>query len=465
MLSFCSDGFSRTPLSCFFSKAPKVKKVVATNQLSTDLFRHLTALKALEDLSINPFSPPQLPFLFPLTNLRTLSVRSTHFNDACLVQLRSLSSLEHLDVSGTTIASPGLAFIVKTFINLKSLILDSCSSIPQAAFSQIGALTQLKKLSFFACLLSNLVLFELFQNLADLEFLQLMGTDVTAGGLIHLHHLQKLKHLGLPEQTLKGFHYLMGLTCLEELLFPRGTALPTDFLPHLKHLTRLRGLDLFDADTTDEHLVSLTSLIKLEKLIVGGVINGEGLIHLKPLHNLIELGLCNITYPSNLSFLPTSLMRLKMMCDKVDNISHLTNLVRLGCIFPEGDNPSLGPIQHFKFLESVAFNQLPNNQLPIVASWTQIKDLSLSYCGVTTQDLELLSSMTNLTNLSMVGGEMESEDLKYFDKMTKLKYLTLSWMGNITKQDLIRFKHLTRLKTVMLDYQKVCHQQIQLMNQ
>jgi hypothetical protein len=118
-------------------------------------------------------------------------------------------------------------------------------------------------------------------GLANLEDLEIRATGVTGEGLVQLRHLIRLRNLDL-----------------------RGLPLADADLAHLAGRRRLQSLSLDSPEVTDAglaHLSHLTALVSLD--LAGSGIRGEGLAHLGRMERLQSLDL-TATAVDHLSALP-----------------------------------------------------------------------------------------------------------------------------------------------------------------
>ncbi len=132
----------------------------------------------------------------------------------------------------------------------------------------------------------------LLKGMADLEYLDLFGINISDAGLVHLKGLTKLERLSLngTNVTGDGLKHLKGLTKLKSLNL-YGTKVSDAGLEHLKAFTELETLTL-PSNITDAGLVHLRGLPKLGSLDLSFTqITDTGLEHLKSLPNLKSLGL------------------------------------------------------------------------------------------------------------------------------------------------------------------------------
>jgi len=119
----------------------------------------------------------------------------------------------------------------------------------------------------------------------------LNGTQITDGGLVHLKGLTDLQalNLGCTKITDAGLVHLKGLTGLQELGLS-NTQITDAGLVHLKGLTELQTLYLDIIRITDTGLVHLKGLATLQMLFFRQTqITDAGLVHLKGLVNLLSL--------------------------------------------------------------------------------------------------------------------------------------------------------------------------------
>ena len=128
---------------------------------------------------------------------------------------------------------------------------------------------------------------------ANLSELKIDATYITNDGLAHLSSLGNLKKLSLKDingVSDAGLKHLAELTSLEALILPY--TISGNGLAYLENLTKLKELELQNANITDTGLVHLKKLSSLETLDLSGTrISHEGLIHLIPLTKLKTLDL------------------------------------------------------------------------------------------------------------------------------------------------------------------------------
>ena len=143
---------------------------------------------------------------------------------------------------------------------------------------------------------------EQLRDMPELETLSLIYCEkITDAGLVHLKNLTNLQYLDLMETQITdtGLVHLKNLTNLQSLGLMK-TQITDTGLVHLKDLTNLKDLGLMETQITDAGLVHLKDLTNLQDLDLTGCenITDAGLVHLKNLTNLKDLSLAgceNIT--------------------------------------------------------------------------------------------------------------------------------------------------------------------------
>jgi Leucine-rich repeat (LRR) protein len=136
-------------------------------------------------------------------------------------------------------------------------------------------------------------------RLVQLEELDLSGSSVGDGGLLHLKGLSKLSTLNLSDTmvTNAGLAHLGGLSKLSNLNLSRSHhndrfRLTDAGLAHLRELKKLTHLNLSLNSVTDTGLAQLKGLSYLSNLNVSGTkVTDAGLVHLKGLSSLSSLDL------------------------------------------------------------------------------------------------------------------------------------------------------------------------------
>ena len=202
--------------------------------------------------------PPQgFACLSSLTSLQELDVRGTTINDEGLAGLSSLTSLQELDVRGTTINDEGLAGLSRSLSALTQLSLCHCKSISGSGFASLSSLTSLQELHVGVTAIND-------EGLAGLSR--------------SLPALTKLDLYRCAPISSAGFACLSSLTTLQELDVG-GTKIEDKELAGLSgSLPALTNLDLSCCHSiSGSGFACLSSLTSLQTLDVGGTkIEDEG---------------------------------------------------------------------------------------------------------------------------------------------------------------------------------------------
>ena len=173
-----------------------------------------------------------LILLSRLKHLKHLYLAETDVTGECLEILARLSQLESLGLDGTQVDDEAMTLITE-FPNMRWLGVQG-TSITDKSLQDIGALQRL-------------------------EFLFIDGTDVTDAGLADLSQLVNLRELFFSETrvTGRGLKHLAKLHDLEYLLLPRRCRIEDDDLVHFYGLTKLKQVNLKQADVSSEGLSKL----------------------------------------------------------------------------------------------------------------------------------------------------------------------------------------------------------------
>ena len=205
-------------------------------------------------------------------DLQMLHLEGASFENDSLRCLSSMANLQHLDLVGTSITSAAGSDIEK-ITGLRTLNISDALAFDDAGLREIGKLPELLEL-------------------------RLAGTPVTDDGLVHLKGLRYLRSLNLRQSkvTDAGLRHLVGLKHLRRLELDK---LPSDAgLSALGELPLLEELSLFDCIVTDEGMKSIGQLKSLRRLKMFSTTTGkegpfqvtdDGLLQLKTLNKLEEL--------------------------------------------------------------------------------------------------------------------------------------------------------------------------------
>ena len=204
------------------------------------------------------------------------------------LQRNEAGEIVAIDFQGKRVA-PAVLADLRQLGALRSLSLAYCSGISDDSLRVLEGIPSLESLDLTFC------------------------SDVTDAGLEHVQDLTNLKRLNLSGTAITdaGLAHLSGLAALEELdlsgsLIRRG-AIDGSGLSHVKDLSKLRRLSLYNTLVEDAGLARLEGLTSLEALNLGDTwITADGLTRLQSLNGLRELRLayCDAIDDSSLEALP-----------------------------------------------------------------------------------------------------------------------------------------------------------------
>ncbi|MEM7011278.1 MAG: hypothetical protein AAF585_07325 [Verrucomicrobiota bacterium] len=208
-----------------------------------------------------------------------------------LEQLRGLSALKELRLSGLQITDEHLAALPACFPNLTVLTLGG--RITDEGLANLSGLTRLEELHISGTDVDGTG-FAHLGTLPNLSKLQIASNRLTDEGMVHLGRLPAIRWLKIWDEegiTEKGLASLSGSPMLEQLLLIWLPATEGD-LSALSGCAKLRYLDINNKNLSDESLVSVGRISTLSTLRIGGKnLTDEGLMHLDGLPSLRRLHL------------------------------------------------------------------------------------------------------------------------------------------------------------------------------
>ena len=213
--------------------------------------------------------------------LESLALLNVPVSDAGLAHLAGLKNLRSLHLTRTRVTSAGLAHL-EGLSQLADLRLDGHKDVTDGGLRHLSNLAQLKNLDLSGTGISDQGLCYL-KGLRGIESLRLNGTNVSGSGLQGMD-LGSLKQLGL-ESTAVGDGSLEILRRVSPDFFDlnlQGTSITDAGLVHLRPLKQLLQLDLSRTRITDAGLAHLEPLERLRMLALSGTqVQGRGFRHLK----------------------------------------------------------------------------------------------------------------------------------------------------------------------------------------
>lgn len=269
--------------------------------------RHLE----LRDTRVGNFSLNQIK---PLSRLETIVLSGTTFNDNSPLYFRELGiksftcdcprisdggmralrhsiGIEHLELLGTTVSGEALASLAE-LQGLKSLRMSQVDLGPEG-FEALSEFSKLTDLDLSGQLVS--IKMEHLGDLVHLRRLRLAYRNFGDPAAPELAKLQQLRELDISGTQVSdvGLAALAGLTHLERLRLDH-TRVTNRGLTHISMLTRLRVLELDHTDVVDAGVAHLGGLRELEELRLDStLVTDKGLKHLLGLVGLVRLNLAN----------------------------------------------------------------------------------------------------------------------------------------------------------------------------
>jgi len=265
----------------------KLRAITVGVEVDDEMMAHFASVPSLEQLTLSGVKDADvLVHLQSLAELKSLMLFGSSFQNDELKSLPTLVSLRQLDLRDTGITSKGLQHLSK-MPNLQGLTLYGCVGVDDDGLQEIAKLTQLWGLSLYGTATADAGLVHL-QKLRELRVLDLRQTRVTDVGLRNLAGLKYLRNLSIDDlKADSGLSALVDLPALEvlELL---DCALTDDGLKSIGHLKNLRILKAYSTKNgeespfrvTDEGLLQLAALSKLEEAWIDGNITPEGTMQL-----------------------------------------------------------------------------------------------------------------------------------------------------------------------------------------
>jgi internalin A len=294
-----------------------------------------------------------------------VDLTSTWITDDDLAKIATLSQLSRLNLSYTKISDLGLEHL-RPLRNVTYLNCYYCEYISD------GGIAFLKQW-------------------ANLEYLNLRGTEVTSRVFEHISQMKKLKTLdvGFSRVNDDGFDALASLEKLEELHIG-GDKMTGLALPLLRMLPALKRLDVNGSQRTDSgrwglmltdvNIESLSALTQLEALNMGGaMVTDAGMKALAPLVNL-------------------QILDLSRMDITAQGLEPLTKLPKL---------------RRVNLWQSA---RVDDKAAQYLLRMKNIETLDLSDTSVTDALLDQLQGMKQLKSLFLAGAKVTAESVERFRK-------------------------------------------------
>ena len=345
------------------------------------------------------------------------------FSDAAIAHLKRLPSLRTVSLN------------IKQFSNLGMRYLSECPRLERIGVHWMEDVTD----EGLVCL----------KDMRTLKKLDILHSQVTDAGLVHLSRIDSLDYLMRPARiTETGLHHLVGLAGLKFLWVSgsSGSTVCDKGLADLSGLQSLEELLICGNGITDAGMDDLVKLNRLRKLTLtaSSRLTDAGLKKLTALKELESLSLDRASISiSGLSFLNKlpRLNRLDVSGIQQDNsgldISGLTRLEDLSLQLKRGRGADRRVAQPWREHDIVGLGRL-----------TRLKRLQVSHGGATDAALSHLTGLTRLERLSIGGDGVTDGGLAHLATLSHLNSLTIS--GHFTDQGLEHLQKLSELH--LLDF-------------
>ena len=207
-----------------------------------------------------------------LTALVTASV--THFDDACLSAVASLSRLTRLDMANAErVSSVAVRAHVGRLTALRSLSLARCGAVDDSALVAMQPLVHLTALNLEGCLLVGEEAVRVVAAACDkLQRLNLRHCVRVSDHALQLlatlppHTLLWLDLSGCHAVTAQGVSYLASHVHLRHLALANAQSVRNNALVYVAKLRELRHLDLRGLALSDDYVAALAALSALRRL-------------------------------------------------------------------------------------------------------------------------------------------------------------------------------------------------------
>ena len=351
--------------------------------LTLQQLKSLTNLYGL-DLSETSVTDAEMVHVRSLKSLESLNLGLTKITNLSLTYVKELDKLHVLDLNDTQITDEGLAQL-RTLLNLEELNLEN-NPLNGPGLNYLEGLTKLKKLYLGTTRTTDPNLQSL-EGMVNLQELYLDHTEITDEGLAHLRELRNLRRLDLDDNTIDGHG-----------------------LAYLSKLQDLRILYLNHTNVTDTNLEALKNFRNLQELNLSGTPAGNGMLsHISGLTSLRELWLKETKVTDEGFILLQGLPNLQVLAVPVtettdEGLRQIGNLASLKQLYAGGTKITDNGLVYLKNLNNLQLLYLPVTKITDagllhLVSLTALKEMDLSGTKVTPHGVEQLRH--SLPNLSI----------------------------------------------------------------
>lgn len=254
----------------------------------------------------------------------------------------------------------------------------------------------------------------------------------------HLRHLTGLKELelGQIEPSGAGLKHVRGLKSLEHLVVQSPNIRDGD-LAYLSELKSLETLTLTSKNITDAGLGHLPELRALRELFLSGSFRGPGLAHLAQLPSLTSL----------------SLWSRRLAYDGLNSLKDVPSLRKLEVCYPDRSitNAELDTITQITQLEELMLSGEPSfddRALARLQSMPNLKKLDIGGLEITDTGLSYLKEIKSLESLKNLS--ITDKGLAYLAELSKLRFLSLGSKQSWTDAGLMHLAGLSSLEEIRI---------------
>jgi internalin A len=253
------------------------------------------------------------------------------------------------------------------------------------------------------------------------QHLNLLQSGITDKGMIHLRNLTELRSLSLwnTQVTDVGAAHLAGLTKLEALRLSL-TQVGDRGLIHLRRLSKLRSLELGDdrGPITDAGLAMLADMNELRVLIIrDSQVTATGLGHLRGMRHLRVLRLEN-------SVLDDATLEQLAHFPELEELS-VGHWDRAEAALKITDTGAKHVVGLRKLKKLTLHGQVTDATLAGIAELTELRELHLTKTQISSQGVEKLRALPHLESLSLGSLMVKDDAVAALKQLRGLKMLNI----------------------------------------
>ncbi len=309
------------------------------------------AVTAIKVSLFNQSGKDIMPYLRDLPQLKEITLHGDWLDDEGMKGLSGCTNLIHLDIESDQITDVGVLGIAGNK-NLQKLRVSS----EQLTDRGMAVVAQLPKL----------------------ESLVWPSANTTGNGLVHLRSHPQLTHLGIcvTVDSDIGFEHLSTCTKLKTLVVHGPNTLTSRGISALSRLG-LWGLRFYDSPLSKDAVAALPKLTTLNEVTLTGPLSAEDLAHLPQLVSLqfLKIEECKLT--------------------------------------GEGLK-SLAPLIHQGTTLSISMAGLRDEDMELLATFTNLGHVDLSHSAVTDAGL---MKLTGFKSINIIGTQITQDGVKRFEQL------------------------------------------------